>query len=138
MSVVASLLRLWRPMILWFAAILVTVEVVAVTAISAAGPVQFSFWLVVAGAAAKYWPLVAGILLVSTNFRLLVANGVTRHEFLAGAGVFGLVLVAGLVEGDHAGGVVSQPRRWTSSVRNWRNSGPRSSRSQASSTVARR
>jgi hypothetical protein len=90
MSVVASLLRLWRPMMLWFAAILVAVEVVALAAISAAGPVRFSFWLVVAGAAALYWPLVAGILLVSMFFRIFVANGVTRHEFLRGMALFAL------------------------------------------------
>jgi hypothetical protein len=94
-SVVASLFRLWRPMILWFAAILVTVEVVAVAAISTAGPVRFSFWLVVAGSAAKYWPLVAGILLVSMYLRTFVANGRTRHEFLRGLALFagGIALV---------------------------------------------
>ena len=90
MSVVTSLLRLWRPMILWFAVILVAIEVAAVAAISTAGPVRFSFWLVVAGASAVYWPLVAGILLVSMFFRLFMANGVTRHEFLRGIALFAL------------------------------------------------
>ncbi|MCO8271979.1 hypothetical protein M1L60_15395 [Actinoplanes sp. TRM 88003] len=95
MSVAATLLRLWQQMILWFAAILLVVQVGAVAAISLAGPVRFSFWLVVAGAAAKYWPLVAGILLVSLHLRTFVANGVTRHEFLRGLVLFaaGIALV---------------------------------------------
>ncbi len=103
MSVTAILLRLWRPIVLWFVAILITVEIVAVIGIISVNPPSFSFWLVVAGAAAKYWPLVAGIMLISMYFRLFTTNGVTRHEFLAGLALFALgitvVFAAGVVIG---------------------------------------
>ncbi|WP_250027323.1 hypothetical protein [Paractinoplanes maris] len=105
MSVTAVLLRLFKPIVLWVLAILTAVEVIAVVAILSVGPIKFSFWLVVFGAAAKYWPLVAGILLVSMYFRLFASNGITRHEFLRGLAVFWLgiiFVVAALVVLGHA------------------------------------
>ncbi|MGK5678803.1 hypothetical protein [Actinoplanes sp. URMC 104] len=97
MRVSAILLRLFRLVVLWVFAAVIAAEVIAVGIVtSVSGPMRFSFWLVVFGAAAKYWPLVTGILLISMHFRLFVSNGVTRHEFLRGLGVFalGITLVA--------------------------------------------
>ncbi|MBM2617544.1 hypothetical protein JIG36_18475 [Actinoplanes sp. LDG1-06] len=93
MSVNAELFRIFRPLVLWIAAIMIAVEVTAVVAILSVNPMPFSFWLVVVGAMAKYWPLVAGILLISMHFRLFLANGFTRHEYLRGVAVFGLAVV---------------------------------------------
>jgi hypothetical protein len=88
MSPSTALFRFYRPIILWFAAILVAVEVIAVTAICLSVELRFSFWLIVAGSAAKYWVLVVGIMLVAMNLRQFVSNGVTRHEFLRGVATF--------------------------------------------------
>ncbi|MBL7255287.1 hypothetical protein [Paractinoplanes lichenicola] len=93
MSVSAVLFQLYRPVIYWGLAIVVTLEIAAVAAILTVNPLGFSFWLVVVGSAAKYWPLVTGILMISTYFRLIVTNGVTRHEFLRGFAVFALGIV---------------------------------------------
>ena len=93
MTVSTTLLRLWRPQMQWFLAIVVAVEAIALIAITAVRPLEFSFWLVVFGSAANYWPLVAGILLISMYFRLFVSNGITRHEFLRGLAVFALGIV---------------------------------------------
>ena len=96
MSVSAMLLRIYRPIIGWIIPIVITVEVVAVTAILSVNPMPFSFWLVIVGAMAKYWPLVVGIMLITMHFRFFVTNGCTRREYLRGLAVFGLgvVLVA--------------------------------------------
>ncbi|WP_127497368.1 hypothetical protein [Actinoplanes solisilvae] len=92
MTVTTTLLRIFRPIVLWFVAIILAVEVIAVVAISSVGPMKFSFWLLIASAAAKYWPLVAGVLLVSMYFKVFVANGVTRHEFLRGLALVGVAM----------------------------------------------
>jgi len=95
MNVSTALLRLYRPVIIPFASILVLVELVGVTWVASVKRPDFSMWLVLAGSAEKYWLLVIGIILVSMNLRQFVANGVTRHEFLAGSAVYGLVLALG-------------------------------------------
>ena len=95
MSVNAALFRIYRPIIIPFAAILVVAELVAVFWIASVKRPDFSMWLVLAGSAEKYWLLVSGIVLVAMNLRQFVANGVTRHEFLAGSAVFGLILGLG-------------------------------------------
>jgi hypothetical protein len=95
MTVSAALFRIYRLIIIPFASVLVLAELVAVTWIASVKQPDFSMWLVLAGSAEKYWLLVIGIILVSMNLRQFVANGVTRHEFLAGAAVFGLVLALG-------------------------------------------
>lgn len=105
MSVSAVLLRLYRPVIVWGLVAVIAVEIVAVTAILTFGPMSFSFWLVVFGSAAKYWPLVTGILMISTYFRQFVTNGVTRHEFLRALAMFSLgvvLIVPALVVVGHA------------------------------------
>jgi len=39
----------------------------------------------------KWWLRVIGVLLVSMHLRQFVANGITRHDFLAGTAIFGLL-----------------------------------------------
>jgi hypothetical protein len=95
MSVHAALFRVYRPIMLWSGLILVLVVTTGVVVISAFGNAGFSLWLLVVGSASKYWLLVVGIMLVSMQLKQFVANGVTRHEFLAGAAVFGLLAAIG-------------------------------------------
>jgi len=92
MSVTSALFRLYRPIVLPFAVILVVADVIATVAVANFTDLGFSMWLVLGGQAAKYWILVVGIILVAMNLRQFVVNGATRHEFLAGVAVFGLVL----------------------------------------------
>ncbi|GAA2657120.1 hypothetical protein [Paractinoplanes durhamensis] len=95
MSVHHALFRIYRPIIIPFAAILITVDlVISGLVVFGAGHLDFSMWLVLAGNAAKYWLLVVGIMLVVMQLRQFVANGATRHEFLTGAAIFGLILTA--------------------------------------------
>ena len=96
MSVTRALFRIYRPVIVPFAAILVVAEIIAAGAVASTKRLDFSMWLVLAGQAAKYWLLVVGIMLVAMQLRQFVVNGVTRHEFLAGLAVFGPVLAVGL------------------------------------------
>jgi hypothetical protein len=96
MSVSTALFRIYRPVVLWFAALVVLAELIGVTAIvSVTGDIRFSFWLAIVGSAAKYWTLVVGIMLIGMNMRQFLTNGVTRREFIAGAAVVILVLAAG-------------------------------------------
>jgi hypothetical protein len=105
MNVTVILLRQHRTIALWLGAILVVVVSAGLVVIAQAGPLQFSFWLAIAGSMAKYGLLVAGIMLVSMHFRLFVSQGVTRHEFLIAAALAGLVFAAVfavVVTGGHA------------------------------------
>lgn len=95
MNVTRVLLDRHRTIVLWIAAITVVVVSIGLVAITRAGPMKFSFWLVMAGSIAKYWPLAVGITLVSMHFRLFVTNGVTRREFLVAVAVCGLIFAAG-------------------------------------------
>jgi hypothetical protein len=92
MSVTRALFRVYRPIILPFAVIIVVADVIATVAVARFTDLGFSMWLVLGGQAAKYWILVIGIILVAMHLRQFVVNGATRHEFLAGVAVFGLVL----------------------------------------------
>jgi len=92
MSVSKALFRVYRPIVLPFAVILVVAEVIATVAVTHFKDIGFSMWLTLGGQAAKYWILVIGIILVAMHLRQFVVNGATRHEFLAGVAVFGLVL----------------------------------------------
>jgi hypothetical protein len=92
MSVTKALFRLYRPIALPFAVILVVADVIATVAVAHFQELGFSMWLVLGGQAAKYWILVIGIILIAMHLRQFVVNGATRHEFLAGVAVFGLVL----------------------------------------------
>ncbi|SNY13641.1 hypothetical protein [Paractinoplanes atraurantiacus] len=106
MTVFSTLFRLYRPILLIFWGIMLVVEVIGLVVIDhAVGPNKFSFWIVMAGAAIKYWPLVAGILVISLHMKLFVANGITRGEFLGGMGMFAVgltALFAALVVAGHA------------------------------------
>ncbi|GAA0538985.1 hypothetical protein GCM10010172_20220 [Paractinoplanes ferrugineus] len=96
MSAHHLLFRVYRPIIIVFTAILLTSDLVVTTlVVVGTGHIGFSMWIVLAGYAAKYWLLVVGIMLVVMQLRQFVANGGTRHEFLAGAAVFGLIVTAG-------------------------------------------
>jgi hypothetical protein len=92
MSVTRALLRVYRRIILPFSVIIVVADVIATRAVIHFSDLGFSMWLVLGGQAAKYWILVVGIILVAMHLRQFVVNGATRHEFLAGAAVFGLIL----------------------------------------------
>ncbi|WP_030436146.1 hypothetical protein [Actinoplanes subtropicus] len=92
MSVTRVLFRLYRPIILPFVVMIVLADVIATVAVTSVRHPDFSMWLVLGGAAAKYWILVIGIILVAMHLRQFVVNGATRHEFLAGVAVFGLIL----------------------------------------------
>jgi hypothetical protein len=87
--VAATLVSIYRPVVLWFWATMTVCAVVGVTAIAWRSEASFSLWLVMAGSAAKYWLGVVGATLVSLNLRQFVANGITRREFLAGGAIFG-------------------------------------------------
>jgi hypothetical protein len=88
--VAATLLGIYRPVVLWFWTTMTVCAVVGMTAIALYGEPTFSLWLLMAGSAAKYWLGVVGATLVSLNLRQFVANGITRREFLAGSAIFGL------------------------------------------------
>jgi hypothetical protein len=91
--VALNLLRIYRPVALWFWVTMIVCVAIGMTVVSRLTDPTFSLWLVVAGAAAKYWLGIVGMLLVSLHLRQFVANGITRHDFVAGAAIAG-VLVA--------------------------------------------
>jgi len=104
--VALNLLRIYRPIALWFWATMILCVGVGMTAVTMLTDPAFSLWLVIAGAAAKYWLSVVGVLLVSLHLRQFVANGITRHDFLAGAAIAGVlvaVLFAAAVPLGHGG-----------------------------------
>lgn len=92
MSTGRTLFRVYRPVVLWFGVALLLIEAAAVTAILILGPAPVSLWLVIGGSATKYWLLVVGTILVTTNLRQFVANGVTRREFLLAAAALGAAI----------------------------------------------
>jgi hypothetical protein len=92
MNVVAkSLFRNYRLVGLWFWGVITLVVVGASVATVRVSGIDLSMWELITGQASKYWLLVLGVSLVATHLKLFVANGVTRRDFLSGAGAFGLV-----------------------------------------------
>jgi hypothetical protein len=89
--VTTNLLRIYRPIGLWFWSAAIVGIGVGLTAVLTFADVRFSLWVLIAGSAAKYWLSVVGVLLVGSHLRQFVATGVTRRGFLAGAGLFGLI-----------------------------------------------
>lgn len=89
--VTANLLRIYRPIGLWFWSAAIVGVGTALAVVLRFADLPFSLWLLIAGSAAKYWLSVIGVLLVSSHLRQFVATGVTRRGFLAGAGLFGLI-----------------------------------------------
>jgi hypothetical protein len=101
MKLVASnLLRIYRPIALWFLgfiiAVMVALEVIFTRFADAADLPTDGLWSLVAGSAVKYWLLVVGILLSVMNLRTFVTNGITRRQFTGGAAIFGIVVAVGL------------------------------------------
>jgi hypothetical protein len=90
-SVTTNLLRIYRPVGLWFFSALTLGIAIGLTAVVTFAHVTFSLWGMIAGTAAQYWLAVIGVILVSSHLKQFVATGVTRREFLAGAALFGLV-----------------------------------------------
>lgn len=92
MLVAVNLLRAYRPAALWFWAVMVVGVAIGMTVVTRLTDPTFSLWLVVAGAAAKYWLGVVGVLVVSMHLRQFLAHGITRRDFLAGAALAGLLV----------------------------------------------
>jgi|tagenome__1003787_1003787.scaffolds.fasta_scaffold20737919_2 hypothetical protein len=89
--VTANLLRTYRPIALWFFSAAIIGIGAGLAAVIAFGDVRFSLWVMIGGSAARYWLSAVGVLLITAHLRQFVATGVTRREFLAGAGLFGLI-----------------------------------------------
>lgn len=87
--VTRSLFGIYRPVALWFWSIVTLVVVIVTAVVTRFAEVDVSLWFVIAGQAMKWWLLVIGVLLTATHLKLYVTNGVTRRDFLLGAGVFG-------------------------------------------------
>ena len=90
--VAVNLLRIYRPVMLWFWAAMVVGIAIGVTVLNQLTDPTFSLWLVIVGAAAKWWLGVLGVLVVSMHLRQFVANGITRHDFIVGASIVGLLV----------------------------------------------
>jgi len=103
MNVTRTLLRVHRKIALWIAAIAVVIASVGLVLVTQAGPMRYSFWLVIAGSIAKYWTLTVGIMMISMHFRTFVGNGVTRREFLVAVAGAGLMIAAGFAIAVTAG-----------------------------------
>ena len=102
--VAVNLLRIYRPVALWLGVTMIVCVGIGMTMATVLTEPTFSLWLVIAGASAKYWLGVVGVLLVTLHLRQFVANGITRHDFLAGTAIAGLlaaVLLAAVVPLGH-------------------------------------
>ena len=95
--VARALLRIHRPIALWFWGVMILCAAVVQSVATLVGSSDFpgGAWTLIAGSATRYWMLVIGILLVVLHLRAFVANGITRRDFTLGAAVFGLVCAAG-------------------------------------------
>jgi hypothetical protein len=92
MNVVAkSLYGIYRPVAIYTWCVITVVVLGVAVVTSRVTEIDLSIWRLIVGEAVKYWLLVLGTLLVATHLKLYVANGVTRREFLAGAGAFGIL-----------------------------------------------
>jgi hypothetical protein len=96
MTVLATLLRLYRLIALGFVGAVVLVTVVGDALLSRFEVVPYSLWMTVAATGVKYWLGVVGVMLVTLHLRPFVAAGVTRRAYLRGAGLFVLTAAAGL------------------------------------------
>ncbi|MEV4709190.1 hypothetical protein [Actinoplanes sp. NPDC049316] len=91
-TVLTTLLRMYRPTLLWFAGFLVVGVTVIDAVVGRFAEQPFSLWMFVAGSAVKYWLGVVGVTLVAVNLRQFVAAGITRRDFIAGGLLFGVLL----------------------------------------------
>jgi hypothetical protein len=102
--VTTNLLRIYRPVGLWFFSFLTLGIAIGLTVVLSVAHITFSLWGMIAGTAVQYWLAVIGVILVSLHLKQFVTTGVTRRDFLTGAAVFGLiaaVLFAVLVTAGH-------------------------------------
>jgi hypothetical protein len=96
MTVLATLLRLYRLIALGFVSAVVLVTGVGDALLSRSEAVPYSLWMTIAATGVKYWLGVVGVMLVTLQLRPFVAAGVTRRAYLRGAGLFVLTAAAGL------------------------------------------
>ena len=98
--VTSNLMRIYRPIAVWFLSfiivVMVVLEVIFTRFADDADLPTDGLWSLVAGSAVKYWLLVIGILLSVMNLRTFVTNGITRHDFTAGAAIFGIAVAVAL------------------------------------------
>jgi len=97
MVVFTVLQRIYRPVAVWFTALMLTgIAIADAVVVRSDGDPALSLWRLIFGSAAKYWLLVIGIVLVTMHLRQFVANGVTRRDFTVGSALLGLPLAVGL------------------------------------------
>jgi hypothetical protein len=87
-TVAALLLRRGAALASFFAVSAVVLVAGLVAILAATGSVDRSGWTTLTTSAVKYWMLVLGILIGTAYLRPMVAHGVTRRHFMAGAGLF--------------------------------------------------
>jgi hypothetical protein len=127
-TVLTTILRMYRPTMLWFAGFLVIGIGIADAVVDRFAEPPFSLWMFVAGSAVKYWLGVVGVTLVAVHLRQFVAAGITRRDFIAGGLLFGALLAVAfalLVPVGHgveyalrgaADGVPADYPQWSASV----------------------
>jgi hypothetical protein len=103
MTVSQALFRFYRPMILIFSGILLVGELVGVTVAVINGRLNYSWWLVFSNAGVRCWLVIVGLVLVGIQLKQFVSNGVTRHEFVAGAAKFMLIMSVGYAAAEALG-----------------------------------
>ncbi|MEV4638605.1 hypothetical protein AB0J80_14760 [Actinoplanes sp. NPDC049548] len=95
-TVLSTLLRMYRPILLGFGATLVVGLGLVDLAFGLLTEPGFSLWMFVAGSAVKYWLGVIGVMLVTLHLRQFVAAGVTRRTVVAGGAAFGVLVSVGV------------------------------------------
>lgn len=73
--VTTNLLRIYRPIGLWFWSAAIVGIGAALTVVLRFTGLPYSLWELIAGSAAKYWLSVIGVLLVSSHLKQFVATG---------------------------------------------------------------
>jgi len=91
--VTSELLRIYRPVVLWFLAVMILCAGIGMTAVSRVTDPTFSLWVMIFGTASKCWLVAVGAVLISLHLRQFVTNGITRRAFMAGSALFGLLAV---------------------------------------------
>ncbi|MEV8505505.1 hypothetical protein AB0368_11845 [Actinoplanes sp. NPDC051475] len=95
-TVLMTLLRMYRPILLWFGATLVVGVAIGDLVLDIFAEPAFSLWMFVAGSAVKYWLGVIGVMLVSLHLRQFVAAGVTRRALIAAGLALGVLVSLGV------------------------------------------
>ena len=103
--VAITVLRFYRPILLWFVGIVAVGDLIGLTIITRVTDPDFSLWVMVFGTGVRYWLLVVGVMVISLHLRQFITNGITRRDFTVGAGIAGAILalvLAALVPIGHA------------------------------------